>query len=456
MGKKSRRKGSMKSLLQKKFTRFLCVRTVRLDLRTTSPSFARFFATDDDKSKKSSTVGNFLARINPVKSRNTAPKDELKENESSEIELTDEPKDFVKATNKLLLTNTDPKITKQMLESVNIDPRYYDLVEGKNEEDPSKKKEKRKILIPEDQKPISAKKSDDEEDEEKEEEPTVDVTVLEPSAEHKATVLFLAGLGDDTSYWAQVFANERIDHLLPSVKFVFLNPMMRPFGRGRRETPSWYSFDMMEPEEPHDGIDGARLIVDSTAAEEVSSVPSEKIVLAGFSQGGAVALYSALTSSTKFGGAVSIGGYLPEDDKLEVDRKEMKVQLLHSEKDNFIPVRLARRAQEELKKKGITDTSVQIYENGSHELTQQGFVDLVDWIGVNFADMSKEDIHKRREEVAASISDRKKYKDWESLLAPKPAMTRAQLEARARANREEFEKMRADPEFDILDFSVDQ
>lgn len=60
------------------------------------------------------------------------------------------------------------------------------------------------------------------------------------------------------------------------------------------------------------------LTVKSLIEQESQSVPSNRIVIGGFSQGGAIALYTMLTSDTKYGGLLAFSTWLPLHNKLMV------------------------------------------------------------------------------------------------------------------------------------------
>lgn len=91
--------------------------------------------------------------------------------------------------------------------------------------------------------------------------------------------------------------------------------------------------------------------------EEIDAgIPSERIVLGGFSQGGAMSLFTGLTGSYKLGGIVGMSSYLPLDDKLpqylEKSNLNQKTPILmcHGDVDNVVPARLGRETYELLKK----------------------------------------------------------------------------------------------------------
>jgi len=135
--------------------------------------------------------------------------------------------------------------------------------------------------------------------------------VVNASAKHTATVIFLHGLGDTGHGWSQMFASVKQPHIkyvCPTAKDipVTLNGGMR--------MPSWFDLKGLDPNSNEDaaGIESASKLLQSLISEEEKhGIPASRIVVGGFSQGGAVALYSALTNNKNLGGVVALSTWLP-------------------------------------------------------------------------------------------------------------------------------------------------
>lgn len=137
--------------------------------------------------------------------------------------------------------------------------------------------------------------------------------VIRPTEKHTATVIMLHGLGDSGDGWSSIgdeFAPE-----LPYVKFIFPHAPLRAItiNMGMR-MPGWYDITSLEDiNQSEDGpglMESKRYIESLIAAEAAEGVPSERVVVAGFSQGGAVALLM-LRSDKKLAGVVGLSTYLP-------------------------------------------------------------------------------------------------------------------------------------------------
>lgn len=142
-----------------------------------------------------------------------------------------------------------------------------------------------------------------------------------------AAVIFLHGLGDSGLGWSSAFPLRALDHvkaILPSApaQAVSLNMGMT--------MPSWFDLRGLDEDAADDeeGITEAvarvNRIIDNQMRE---GIPSERIVVAGFSQGGAVALTAGLRSGRKLAGVVALSTWLPMRDKYPGDMVEMSKEL---------------------------------------------------------------------------------------------------------------------------------
>ncbi|KAK6019009.1 acyl-protein thioesterase 1 domain protein, partial [Ostertagia ostertagi] len=136
-------------------------------------------------------------------------------------------------------------------------------------------------------------------------------------------VTLLHGLGDSSDGWADVFAHEiRND----DTKYILLTGNMTSLDASRTvtlnmgmRTPAWFDLFGLDASacEDSDGIAQATRIVHGMIdAEMATGIPSEKIMLGGFSMGGAVALYAGLTYPHKLAGIVGLSSFLVQRDKL--------------------------------------------------------------------------------------------------------------------------------------------
>ena len=158
-----------------------------------------------------------------------------------------------------------------------------------------------------------------------------------------ATIIWLHGLGADHSDFEPIVPE--LD-LPPSVRFVFPDAPVRPVTiNGGMRMRAWYDILQFGPG-PEDaaGIRESQKIVEGLI--EQAKVPAERVVLAGFSQGGAIVLHTALRYPRRLAGVVALSTYVPLQKDLERETSEenrgIPVFMAHGRFDDIIP--LARAA----------------------------------------------------------------------------------------------------------------
>jgi len=165
-------------------------------------------------------------------------------------------------------------------------------------------------------------------------------TVFEAKGEHKATVIILHGLGDTAAGWASLAGMFAI----PGVKFVFPTAPMRPItlNNGMVMT-GWYdlsSLDKVEEQEDEDGIrESWRFVQDLVSEEEAAGIDASKVIVGGFSQGGAIAMMAA-RSKKKLAAIVGLSTYMPlrnaSEGILSDENRSTPILMCHGEGDMVI------------------------------------------------------------------------------------------------------------------------
>jgi phospholipase/carboxylesterase len=171
--------------------------------------------------------------------------------------------------------------------------------------------------------------------------------------EHRWSVIWLHGLGADGHDFEPIVPELR----LPAghgVRFVFPHAAERPVTvNGGMHMRAWYdirSFDRSMAEDDA-GIRESASVVEALIAREKSlGVPAERIVLAGFSQGAAMALHAGLRHGERLGGIVVLSGYLLLEDTLESEmgaaNRLTPIFQAHGTQDPVLPVAMAERARD--------------------------------------------------------------------------------------------------------------
>lgn len=146
---------------------------------------------------------------------------------------------------------------------------------------------------------------------------------LPPAGKANAAVIWLHGLGADGHDFPPIVPELQLpaDH---GIRFLFPHAPTRPVTiNGGMVMRAWYDILSMDFERRADEA-GVRASAEALAAliarERERGVPSERIVLAGFSQGGAIALHEGLRHPERLGGIIALSTYLACDGDLEGER----------------------------------------------------------------------------------------------------------------------------------------
>jgi len=177
------------------------------------------------------------------------------------------------------------------------------------------------------------------------------------TAEHcEYAVIWLHGLGASGHDFEPIVPELQLLQR-PGVRFLFPHAPVRPISvNGGAAMRGWYdinSLDFGSRQQDSAGIkESASLISDLIDNEIERGIPASRITLAGFSQGGAIALYAGLTGKHKLGGILALSTYMPiQDDAIPLitdDRLSVPVFMAHGEADDVIQIRYAEQSRDAL------------------------------------------------------------------------------------------------------------
>ena len=201
----------------------------------------------------------------------------------------------------------------------------------------------------------------------------------------KHSVIWLHGLGADGHDFEPVVPHLGLDDGL-GVRFVFPHAPKRPVTlNAGMVMPAWYDIQAIDLRRDHDeaGIaDSAQHIRALIARENQRGVPTERIVLAGFSQGGAMALYVGLRYPQPLAGILALSCYLILEDRREAEatdaNRETKIFQAHGELDPMVPLDRGSAAHARLVELGY-DVEWKTYTMG-HEVHAQEIRDIGGWL----------------------------------------------------------------------------
>jgi len=183
---------------------------------------------------------------------------------------------------------------------------------------------------------------------------------IETSANPEFAVIWMHGLGADGSDFVPVVPELGLDKH-PGIRFIFPHaPEIPVTCNGGYVMRAWYDIISLEPgsrQVDEAGILQSRQMIRSLIAHENQrGIPSHKIFLAGFSQGGAIAYTAALTHPESLAGVIALSTYLPSQRLLAEEAAEANratpIFAAHGTEDEVVALELGIQAREFLKQRG--------------------------------------------------------------------------------------------------------
>src|SRR5688500_11349769 len=174
----------------------------------------------------------------------------------------------------------------------------------------------------------------------------MDAIEIETGPHPAATVIWLHGLGADGHDFEPIVPELR---LTMPVRFVFPHAPIRPvtINQGMRMR-AWYDI-LQFGDGPEDatGIRASQALLEELIKQQ--GLPSSRIVLAGFSQGGAIVLQSALRHAEPLAGVLALSTYVPLAATLEAERAganaKLPIFMGHGAYDDIIPLARAEQSR---------------------------------------------------------------------------------------------------------------
>jgi phospholipase/carboxylesterase len=207
--------------------------------------------------------------------------------------------------------------------------------------------------------------------------------IVETQSEVSASVIWLHGLGASGHDFVPIVPELKLPASL-GVRFVFPHAPAIPVTiNGGMVMPAWYDILAMDIERE---IDNTQIMASADAvkaliAREIAAgVPSERIVLAGFSQGGAVCYQAALSYHKPLAGLMCLSTYFATYKTLVADpaNKEIPIHLFHGSRDAMVPEQLGKMAIESLSLLGH-EALYKSYPM-DHEVCPQEIADISAWL----------------------------------------------------------------------------
>jgi len=211
---------------------------------------------------------------------------------------------------------------------------------------------------------------------------------LETSQNPSFSVIWLHGLGASGHDFVPLVPQLKLASNL-GVRFIFPHAPERPVSvNGGYIMPSWYDIYEMDIDRK---IDQSQILVSAAQVHEFiereieRGIASENILLAGFSQGGAVAYQAALSFGKPLAGLLAMSTYFatPELCNQVSQQQGLEILIQHGQYDSVVPESLGRKALQSLEQLGLS-AEYRSYPM-DHELCVEQVMDISSWMSQRFS-----------------------------------------------------------------------
>ena len=173
------------------------------------------------------------------------------------------------------------------------------------------------------------------------------------------SVIWLHGLGADGHDFEPIVPELHLPADLP-LRFVFPHAPVRPVTiNGGMAMRAWYDIVTLDSEGRADAAgvhESTALLEGLIAREKDRGIAADKIIIAGFSMGGAIAINTALHTKEKLAGLMALSTYLPLPSEVEgsTGSRDLPVFMAHGSFDPMLPMQWGQVSAEKLKEIGFT------------------------------------------------------------------------------------------------------
>jgi phospholipase/carboxylesterase len=209
---------------------------------------------------------------------------------------------------------------------------------------------------------------------------------IETAANPRHAVIWLHGLGADGNDFAPIVP-ELVDRAWPPLRFVFPHAPVRPVTiNGGMSMRAWYDIlgAQIADRQDESGMRASIGQLDELIAREAGrGIAAERVIVAGFSQGGAIALAGGVRHAAKLAGVVALSTYLPIAAKTAAERSaanaDLPIFMAHGSYDPVVPQPLGAASRDTLAELGYT-VDWHSYPM-AHQVCAEEIADLRAWIG---------------------------------------------------------------------------
>ena len=164
-----------------------------------------------------------------------------------------------------------------------------------------------------------------------------------------ASVIWLHGLGADGHDFVPIVKELHLPHSM-AVRFIFPHAPLQPVSiNNGMVMRAWYDIatENLERKPDNQGVLQSTVAINELIALEMTrGIAHNRIILAGFSQGGAIALTAGTRYPETLGGIMALSTYLPMPEELTTKasraNQQIPILMVHGEQDSVIPIALAK------------------------------------------------------------------------------------------------------------------
>jgi phospholipase/carboxylesterase len=205
--------------------------------------------------------------------------------------------------------------------------------------------------------------------------------IIEPNSPHRASIIWLHGLGADGHDFAPITTELQLPDSL-GVRFILPHAPHRPVTiNGGYVMRAWYDITHTDIGRTPDlgGIEESRqTVADLIDRELAAGIPPKRIIIAGFSQGSVIAIETVTHHQDILGGAIALSCYLARNVNLTAATRPIPVFLAHGTEDTIVPHGLGLAARDALEKQGYA-VEWHAYRM-PHSVCQQEIMDIRRWL----------------------------------------------------------------------------
>jgi len=205
---------------------------------------------------------------------------------------------------------------------------------------------------------------------------------ISPNSTTRGIVIWLHGLGANSHDFQPLIPY--FNRIAPGIRYIFPDaPIQSVTINGGMQMQAWYDISDADLAQNQDwaGIQKSSELLQSLVNDLANQHPTLPIVLAGFSQGGLIAIQTALKNNPSVVGLLVLSSYLANNALSNLDDSfsfKGSLMMMHGKSDPVVPITLATKSFEKLIPL-IKNNKWQEY-NMAHEIDQEQIFDISNWL----------------------------------------------------------------------------